>query len=473
MVFYAINGFSEGDGMLCAGRRKGVGTGVDKALLSRRRMVPIEVLRFVAIVGIAVFHTVLPMYDAMTGLSPHVAAEALQSKATLSVEAVFAAFRPSAWLLGMSSLLGAYGNHVFFMISGFFLIPRCASDSRRPGFVGRQLRLSGKRLAKVLFTLAFYAALMMAVNRWLYPIPDVGNLWWVTYNIEFIWLYMAFVACAPLVGWLIERCRGRRWPVAVFAVALLALYVFNGYVAVVVRGSFPSLSAADWRKQMAGVTYFASFALAGAVGCAWRTNHTVAGKASAATGRTVDSEGGVEPNDLNGTAGTSAVWWTKRFWVWFLVVSECVVSLLVGIVVASGDYDMLKSLSFKSTSVISFALAFGSLMCAVCAKPAEAPRGPVTRVVRQMVVALSSGILGFYLVQGLGYNLVAGVVARATAGSSSRVVAAALAGHLWGCVGWQASWWLVSWFVSLTNVVLVCAFDRLVRQPLFRALHLI
>ena len=78
---------------------------------ARPRNPRIEALRLVAILGIAVFHTFQPWFDAM-------------------VDGTWDASPALRATLGLVSLLGAYGNHVFFLISGYFLVPRAVRSAR-------------------------------------------------------------------------------------------------------------------------------------------------------------------------------------------------------------------------------------------------------------------------------------------------------------------------------------------------------
>ncbi|MFR7797915.1 MAG: acyltransferase family protein [Collinsella sp.] len=72
------------------------------------RNISIEALRLVAVAGIAVFHTFQWTFQAVcTGLPEY---------APLAV-------LPYSGALGFINLLGCWANEVFFMISGYFLIP--------------------------------------------------------------------------------------------------------------------------------------------------------------------------------------------------------------------------------------------------------------------------------------------------------------------------------------------------------------
>ena len=82
---------------------------------ARPRNLSIEALRLVAIAGIAIFHTFQPWFAAAT-------------------DGTWQAGAPALAALGCVSLLGAYGNNVFFLISGMFLVPRAADASSERGY---------------------------------------------------------------------------------------------------------------------------------------------------------------------------------------------------------------------------------------------------------------------------------------------------------------------------------------------------
>ena len=173
----------------------------------------IEALRLVAILGIAVFHTFQPWFSAATtGAWP-------ADSATLAA-------------LGCISLLGAYGNHVFFLISGFFLIPRAAGRSEGPGYWRAQARDTARRAATILLTVALYVLGALALSEWVIPLEGISasDLSWVLVWLEFIWVYLAVVLVTPLIGWAWRRLR-RPVPLA-WALAAL-VFAVNAYIAFV------------------------------------------------------------------------------------------------------------------------------------------------------------------------------------------------------------------------------------------------
>ncbi|WEV75130.1 hypothetical protein [Bifidobacterium sp. ESL0800] len=448
---------------------------------SRRRMFSVELLRLLAIGGIAVFHAFLPTYGQIVALGPQAAAMASRSGALIPALAVLASTRPLVWAVAVLELLGAWGNHVFFMISGFFLVPKAAERSREPHYWAGQLRSTAHRILKVVAAVVFYAVIFMAVNRWIMPVSDAGTMWWVTYNLEFIWLYMFFIALAPVIGWVAGRCR-KRWQAGLVGIALVELYVLNAYVALGARGDFGQLSAMNWRKQIGAVSYLASFIIAGVLGSVIRRSrrNVAAGEVSGKTSKR-------EP-----------AWLTRRFWLAVIVGVAVLAMVLSAVFVARDDYGLLSALSFKSTSVISFLLALSSLMIAVCGgrvrkgtndEGVSLPRNGNVRSAAEMqtagsaaappagktkaaLEALASGILGFYIAQALGYSIMEIVQTYFTAIPLKHVAAAALAGSVLHSAFWEVAWFLTAIVVALALVVIICLFDRFVRQPLLRLVNL-
>ncbi|WEV53254.1 acyltransferase family protein [Bifidobacterium sp. ESL0704] len=446
------------------------------------RIFAVELLRLLAIVGIAVFHTFLLVFEQIAVNGPHALSSAVQAGTAPSFVAIVSSTPLAVWLVAMLMFLGAWGNHIFFMISAFFLVPRMAERSRHRGFVRDEWKPSVLRIAKVLAAVVFYVAVLAVIDRWVVPIQMVGGVREVIFSLEFVWLYALFILLAPFIGWCIERCR-KKWCGALWVVALVVIYGLNVYVAISGRNFFDSLSVLDWRKQMSAVTYFASYLCAGALGCAWRRWY--------ARG--------------SSKLGAAPRWLTRRFWAIALVGLIVVASGIVALAAFGGHYGLLMVLSFKSTSVISFLLAVCSLMCAACpgaqaersgsldaqrgaksslesdAEPDHTPRDEKTEkrfwasmkaFARRAVTALASGILGFYVVQALTYYSWIGVQSRFADPVAARVASAFAVGGTQACVGWLADWFLVEVVFSLVFVLLVCLVDRFVRQPLLRLIKL-
>ena len=122
----------------------------------------------------------------------------------------------------------------------------------------------------------------------------------------------------------------------------------------------------------------------------------------------------------------------------------------------AGQVQILVATSFKSTSIISFALA--ALALHACALPPAAPASP-----RMALVAkAASSILGFYILQSMFYAVWRPAVdaALAAATASCQGVALALATFIVGVLA------------SVLVVAACLAVDRLVRMPVLRLLHL-
>ncbi|MDF7666214.1 acyltransferase family protein [Bifidobacterium sp. ESL0745] len=356
----------------------------------RPRIFAIELLRLLAIVGIATFHTFLLTFEQIAVNGPHAVLAAAQAGATPSFFAIISSAPLAVWLISMLMFLGAWGNHIFFMISAFFLVPRLAQRSRHKGFPREEWKPTALRIAKVLAAVVFYVVVLMVVNRWIVPIQAVGGLRDVILSLEFVWLYVLFVLLAPFIGWCIERCR-KKWCVALWVLALAVIYGLNVYVAISGRNFFDSLSILDWRKQMSALTYFASYICAGALGCAWQRWYghkpTVAGNSEDAdngnaafdssesntypdVGRTAaypNKVARVDGRRRADSAGTHApMWLTRRFWATALIALILVAGCIVAFAAFGGHFGLLMVLSFKSTSAFSFLFAVCSLMCAAC-----------------------------------------------------------------------------------------------------------
>ena len=105
-------------------------------------------------------------------------------------------------VLGVIALMGAWGNHVFFMISGFYLIPSLARRSTQAGYWLDALRGTVRRVLVIavsvvlvaVVALALVAVVALAFDAWVMPLVNVHLVWQWTLGIEFVWLYAAFVA---------------------------------------------------------------------------------------------------------------------------------------------------------------------------------------------------------------------------------------------------------------------------------------
>lgn len=302
----------------------------------------VEALRLAAAAGIAVFHTFMPWFDLMT--SKDGLGAAIASQPAVSA------------FLGIVNLLGAYGNNVFFLISGLFLVPAAARASRDAGYWGRQGKKTARRAGSILAAVALYGASALMVSLFVLPLDGVSlhETGWLTDWIEFIWVYLLFTALAPVIGWVWERARRPHLLTACF---VAAVFVVNGYIA------FFSQTGADgeflgWRKLMSAVTYLAAF-LTGAALAGARPSRRQAGA--------------------------------------LLTAAVAAAVAIEGALALTGELDLMWDTSYKSTSLISFALAVASLLFARSA--GAQGEGRAGHLTERLAVAAAPSILGFYILQ--------------------------------------------------------------------------
>lgn len=391
--------------------------------IKRPRNPRVEALRLVAIIGIAIFHTFLPWFNSIAyGTNTGVDTTALSQSGM------------ALFFLGVFSLLGAAGNHVFYMISGYFLIPRMANDSVVPGFWKRQYKSVARRALIILVSVALYAVIVLVVDHW-WDVPNVSlhSTGWLTGGLEFIWIYLALIVVAPVFAWIQHKWVG--WPVAL---ALLFLVVTSTNVAIAFFSQGDTERGfLDWRKLMSAATYFVGFLLAGFIGSRWEYFERL--------GRSL----------LFGS-------------IFMAVVVEAMLAL-------AHDSELIGAVSFKSTSIVSLLLAGGALIAAMSNNTEKVLQGVEPKTTR-MVRWLASGTLGFYVVQSMLYEAWGSVVtplldelARlgVTDGAQSdsiygagvpffSIVAFILAGLIF----------------SVVFVLVILVIDRLVRRPLLHALKL-
>lgn len=378
---------------LCIGIYWANQTGKDRMSEStaRPRNLRIEALRLVAIAGIAVFHTFQPWFSEATDGS-------------------WAAGPPALAALGCVNLLGAYGNNVFFLISGLFLVPRAAAAASAPGYWSSQGRALARRALVIGATVALYGVLALAVSAWVTPLSGVSlsDPGWLLGGLEFIWVYLACMVATPVIGWVWRRVARPRAAV----VAILAcVFAVNAYIAFVSPGS-DVRGLLEWRKLMSALTYLAAFLAGGALG---EKNLARPGRALAAS---------------------------------------CAAALLLeGAAAAAGSTWLLEALSFKSTSLLSFALAAASVALAAQGRPT-----PGDTPARRAVQLLAPSILGFYVIQSMFYSLWRPV---ADAACEAGLIACGAAGML-----------LAGTAASLAVLVVALLIDRAVRVAPLRALRL-
>lgn len=314
------------------------------------RNISIEALRLFAVAGIAIFHTFQWTFQAVcTGLPEY---------------APLAAF-PCSGALGFINLLGCWANEVFFMISGYFLIPSAVRALQNGSSAQYLTRKSFARLKKIVLPTLFYCSACLFFSMYVYPLPEISlhEIGWLTLGIEFIWVYAASVLLVPAIALARQRIGSKRAP---FVVALLVLTTFgiNCYIAATANGA---AGIVLWRKLMSAVTYLVAFIAAGEMRFVLECH----GNASGAQKSKIVLIG--------------------------LVAATITLELLLS---ANSQYDTLWKLSYKSTSVISFILAAASVAAASLHQPHhEVP------TVNKTIVTLAAGTLGFYAVQSFTCNV--------------------------------------------------------------------
>lgn len=315
------------------------------------RNIPIEALRLVAVAGIAVFHTFQWTFQAVC---------------VGAVEYAPLAMSPYSGVLGFINLLGCWANEVFFMISGYFLIASAASAWDGGATWKSQMQRTAQRLGKVIMPTAFYCLVALAWSTVVSPIPDVtlNTHYWYTLGLEFIWVYAATVFMAPWFGLAKSRLPQKTYKTTVIAVGILA-FVVNGYLAAM---SATSAGEFSWlQKLMSATTYVVAFLIGGLL-------------------RDVTD---VMDSDRAGALGMC-----------LLVTVLVLTTILEGELSFTGNLTAMATLSYKSTSLISFALAAASLLFAATRRSASG--NPRTAGV---IVTLSTATLGFYVMQSLTSSL--------------------------------------------------------------------
>ena len=314
------------------------------------RNTSIEALRLFAVVGIAIFHTFQWTFQAVcTGVPEY---------------ASLAAF-PYSGTLGFINLLGCWANEVFFMISGYFLIPSAVRALQNGSSVRDLASKSLSRLKKIVFPTLFYCAVCLFVSMYIYPLPEISlhEIGWLTLGIEFIWVYAASVLLVPVIVLARRQIGSKRVP---FVVALLVLATFgiNCYIAATAN---EAAGIVLWRKLMSAVTYLVAFIAAGEM-------------------RFV-----LECHDKASDAQKSKIALIG------LTAATIALELLLS---ASNQYGTLWMLSYKSTSVISFILAAASVAAAALHQLRHE-----ASAADKAIASLAAGTLGFYAVQSFTCNV--------------------------------------------------------------------
>ena len=315
------------------------------------RNISIEALRLIAVAGIAIFHTFQWTFQATC--------------AGAAEYAPLSAF-PYSGLLGFINLLGCWANEVFFMISGYFLIAS-ASRAWSDGATWRpQIHRTVQRLSKVILPTVLYCLAVLTWSTIVSPIPDVSlhSHYWYTLGLEFIWVYAATICAAPLFGLAKNRLDKKSYAAAIIATGFL-VFTINGYLAV---QSLVNGSEFSWlQKIMSAVTYVVAFLMGGLL-------RVYTESASPHKARTV----------------------AKRSLVAVLIIAIGLNAALS----ATGNLSAMAMLSYKSTSIVSFALAAASLFFA--ATRSNKSNHPRTA---NAIVTLSATTLGFYVMQSLTSSL--------------------------------------------------------------------
>lgn len=314
------------------------------------RNTSVEALRLVAVAGIAIFHTFQWTFQAVcTGVPEY---------ATLAV-------LPYSGALGFINLLGCWANEVFFMISGYFLIPSAARALKNGSSVRDLTNKSLVRLKKIVFPTLFYCAVCLLVSMFIYPLPEISlhEIGWLTLGIEFIWVYAASVLLVPVIVLARRQIGSKRAP---FVVALLVLATFgiNCYIAATAN---EAVGIVLWRKLMSAVTYLVVFISAGEMRFVLENSDGVFGAQK------------------------------SKIVLIGLIAATITLELLLS---ANSQYDALWTLSYKSTSVISFILAAASVAAAALHQPHRK-----ATAAGKAITSLAAGTLGFYAVQSFTCNV--------------------------------------------------------------------
>lgn len=380
---------------------------------ARTRILSVEILRVVSMLGIAVFHTFKPWFEQLTTgdmANVHLPVDPLMLGSLMHPIPLL--------VLGFIDQLGAWGNHVFIMISGCFLLPRAIEYASSDGADASQRQQTARRAKHILFTVGLYAACALLVDT-IYPDVTSASLestTWLTQGLQFIWVYLVIVVACPLIARVWRHCRR---PEMLLAATALFVYAVNLYIAFVSPGS-SDRSLFEWRKIMSAVTYGLSFVIGG-----W-----IAMRCQERSGK------------------------DKKSSLLVLLLSVTVTILIEAYAALKGDLLLLDALSFKSTSLLACAMATTALAFAL-----SVPRelGAMHPRVSSLIAFSTSGMLGFYVLQSLfsyGWHTI-----------SNDMLAQALS---FGVLPFLAA----GLVFSVTLFLVLVTIDTFVRQPLFAWLHL-
>lgn len=252
------------------------------------------------------------------------------------------------------------------MISSYFLIPSAARAWSDGATWRAQAQRTTQRLGKVILPTAFYCLAAFAWSTVISPIPDVSlaTHYWYTLGLEFIWVYAATVCMAPLFGLAKNRLDKKSYTAAIVAVGIL-VFIVNGYLA---AQGLANAGEFSWlQKLMSAVTYVVAFLMGGLL-----RDHT----------------------ESTGPLKARAV--AKRTFTAVLTIAIGLEAALS----ATGNLSAMALLSYKSTSIVSYALAATSLLFAATRdNTSNHPRAA------NAIVTLSAATLGFYVMQSLTSSL--------------------------------------------------------------------
>ena len=311
----------------------------------KARNLNIELLRCVAIFSIAIFHTFVPYFNAL-------AYGAFSAGVSIGMKNSFIAL----FCMGLINFLGSLGNFIFYMISGFFLIPHAIKELGA-GFWIKQIRSIGRRCIVIVGSVIVFAILTIFLHFVCHmPSAKLNGIRWLGSDLEFIWLYLIFCILSPFVALLQSKWK-RGWA-AFLACVLVLTFLCNAFIAFFSQGGV-NHALDGWRKLMSAVTYLWGFCLAGLAGeKGWSKNR-------------------------------------KRSREIFLI---CLFSALIStfICALAQSWKMAGDLSFKSTSLISFGAAL-SLLLLSASKEKKNSEFKAAKA----ITFFANGILGFYIFQSM------------------------------------------------------------------------
>lgn len=311
----------------------------------KARNLNIELLRCVAIFSIAIFHTFVPYFNAL-------AYGAFSAGVSIGMKNSFIAL----FCMGLINFLGSLGNFIFYMISGFFLIPHAIKELG-DGFWIKQIRSIGRRCIVIVGSVIVFAILTIFLHFVCrMPSAKLNGIRWLGSDLEFIWLYLIFCILSPFVALLQSKWK-RGWA-AFLACVLVLTFLCNAFIAFFSQGGV-NHALDGWRKLMSAVTYLWGFCLAGLAGeKGWSKNR-------------------------------------KRSREIFLI---CLFSALIStfICALAQSWKMAGDLSFKSTSLISFGAAL-SLLLLSASKEKKNSEFKAAKA----ITFFANGILGFYIFQSM------------------------------------------------------------------------